>query len=347
MSKLIFIAPYINSAIQRDIDILDKEYELSLFICLWMNKMKTTIGFIRQFYFLLKNIKNSTAIVIEFGGYWSVLPSVLGKLFNTPVFIVLRGTDCASIPSLKYGNLRNFFLKNACHLSYYYCSALLPVSKSLIYTENRFHGNSNEIFQGIKAHFPILKFKYKVIPNGLYVENWSMDKSIKRNKNSFIAVFSKSQFSLKGGDLICETAKYFPESDFYIAGMTKPNLDIPINVIFLGRLTKDELSKSFSLCQFYFQLTSYEGFGLALCEAMLCECVPIGSSVNIIPDIIGNSGFILNEKNVDQLVNLIENIKEEDNIRNLEKKARERIIKNYSSDRRKKLLLDFIANNTA
>ena len=44
---------------------------------------------------------------------------------------------------------------------------------------------------------------------------------------------------------------------------------------------REKLRNYYSKSQFHFQLSMYEGFGLALCEAMLCRCIPIGSSVNM------------------------------------------------------------------
>ena len=71
---------------------------------------------------------------------------------------------------------------------------------------------------------------------------------------------------------------------------------LPENVKFLGKLTPDELKKYYNKTQFYLQLSNFEGFGVAICEAMLCKCVPIVSDVNFLPEIIGDSGFVLRKR---------------------------------------------------
>ena len=63
--------------------------------------------------------------------------------------------------------------------------------------------------------------------------------------------------------------------------------------IFLKENYPQELKILYNESKFYFQLSNTEGFGVALCEAMLCGCVPIVSDVNFLPSIVGNSGFVL------------------------------------------------------
>ena len=117
------------------------------------------------------------------------------------------------------------------------------------------------------------------------------------------------------------------------------------NIIHLGRLTPNELKKWYSKTQFYLQLSVFEGFGVALCEAMLCNCIPIVSNVNFLPSIIGKSGFILDKRNSDKLYNLIKTALKSD-ISILESKARERIIKYFPISKRKKILTEVLNDNS-
>jgi len=159
-----------------------------------------------------------------------------------------------------------------------------------------------------------------------------------------LAVFSTSQYVLKGGDLILQLARKFPECKFYIAGTDKSaflKTDIR-NLIFLGKLSAIELRNYYNKCTFYFQLSIFEGFGCALSEAMLCGCIPIGSSVNIIPEIIGNSGFILGKKDITGLENIIRKVLMIENKNTLRKMARERIKNNYNIKKREQELVSLI-----
>ena len=106
----------------------------------------------------------------------------------------------------------------------------------------------------------------------------------------------------------------------------------------MGKLTPNELRDYYSRTQFYLQLSNFEGFGVAICEAMLCNCIPIVSDVNHLPTIIGDSGFVLKKRNLDMLNDLI-NVALKSDISNLEEKARDRIVNNFSTENRQKLLI--------
>ena len=84
-----------------------------------------------------------------------------------------------------------------------------------------------------------------------------------------------------------------------------------------------------------------EGFPNALCEAMLCGCIPIGSNVASIPHIIGDKGYILKQKNEILLQNLISNL---DNYSITHLDVNEQISTNFPLKRREKEFLKHLKN---
>ena len=77
---------------------------------------------------------------------------------------------------------------------------------------------------------------------------------------------------------------------------------------------------------------------------MLCECIPIGSSVNMIPQIIGDTGFILNQKKLDLLIDIMKKAIATNNKEDLGKKARQRIVENFNESIRRELLINCVNN---
>lgn len=339
--KLIFVSPKLSGFTKTDLDILNKEFLVKTNIYNWENKINVPFYLIHQFIFLLLNIKSTDKLVIEFAGYWSLLPCVIGRLFNVPTAIISHGTDCAYLPSIKYGSFGKRYLKTFIKKSYTYTNLICPVSESLIKVENLYNGNNSEKHQGILSFIPQLKTPFKIIHNGLDIDFWS-GKNTEKQLNSFITVLNEKQFSRKGGDLIFEMARRFPNYTFTIVGTNNPSFnDIPVNVKFIAHISKEKLKIEYQKSEFYFQLSIFEGFGLSLCEAMLNECIPIGSSVNMIPEIIGESGGVLQNRDADKLESLIKELTllNQDAKKELAIKARESITSRFRlSDRENKLL---------
>ena len=342
--SIICIASNTSDFIFSDIDFLVNNYEVFVDVHSWNNKKLTPLFFIQQLFFLIKQIKKAEAILISFGGYWSFLPTLVGKWFNKPTYIILHGTDCASIPPLNYGSLRKKMLRYFIKKSYQNATALLPVSTSLVHVKNTYYSDDEFSCQGFKHFYPKLNINYFVINNGLDVDFWNIENHTEKNEKSFISVFSDAQFILKGGDIILEVAKFFPDYSFYIAGCKTPLSigEVPKNVSFLGKIAKEELRSHYRKAQFHFQLSIFEGFGCALCEAMLCGCIPIVSSVNQLPDIVGDSGYVLLERNAVLLQEIIKKALASERKPELQNMARTQVLSRYTLVMRKKNLLSFL-----
>jgi len=338
--KLLFIYPKLFTFVQTDIELISSDYHVITIDQDWGNKLFLPFNLLYQFFTLLFVIIRVDVILISFGGYWSFLPALLGRIFGKKVSIIVHGTDCVDFPEIKYGSLGNTLMKWFIHKTYQLVNIILPVSESLVFTENNYYTTETLKF-GYTHHLKNITTPYKVVPNGLIIENW-LAEDVKKNSKTFITVMTESQLKRKGADLIFKVAEELPDCTFYFAGVDIVNQEnISRNVIFLGRLTPSELKSWYSKTQFYLQLSNFEGFGVAICEAMLCNCIPIVSNVNFLPKIAGNSDFVLKKRNYKLLIQLIKSILKED-LDNLGNIAKQHIINNFSSKRRKKMLIEVL-----
>jgi glycosyltransferase involved in cell wall biosynthesis len=340
-TALLFCA-FRSSFLQKDRDILDTEFQILEHDFDAKNKAGTPLKFVSQKLFLLRNIAKADIIMCQFAGYHSLLPALFGKISRKPCLIIVGGTDAHDFPGIGYGNWQKRFLKTFTALSFRLCTHIAPKHRALMNFDYSYDPGEPPK-QGIYAHLPSLKTPFTEIPNGYDAEKWKC-LSAKR-KNTFITIGTSWEYpfqrQLKGVDLITNVASYFPDCEFVILGATEALLPAnhASNLKILPPKKHEELAKVLSEYEFYMQLSIAEGFPNSLSEAMLCECVPIGSNVFGIPEIIGNTGFILKHRDTEELKKLIEKALASDATR-LGKQARSRIAENYTYVKRSEKLLN-------
>lgn len=335
MKTILFIYPKKASFINLDITILSEKYQVVQNTYQWEKKVLVPFFMLKQFFFLLKNIRRIDCIICSFGGYWSFFPSVLGKIYKCPVLIILHGTDCAAFKEINYGNIRKKILRLVLKKSYHKATALLPVSDSLVYTENSYYSD-NIIKQGYKYFFPSIKTKHYVLHNAINLNKWKILAKNERNSKRLITVLSEGQFTRKGGELILQIAKKMPELEFIFVGINRPKSikeDIK-NIKFIPFTPAEKLLELYNSSKYYLQLSIFEGFGVALCEAMACGCIPIVANTNILPFIIGESGYILSKRKLSMLETLLTEAIKSDN-EHLGVIARKRVANLFTIEKRK------------
>jgi glycosyltransferase involved in cell wall biosynthesis len=340
-TALLFCA-FRSSFLQKDRDILLTQYQLFEHDFDAKNKAGTPLKFISQKLFLLQNIVKADIIICQFAGYHSFLPALFGKLFNKPCLVIVGGTDAHDFPGIHYGNWQKRILKTFTALTFRLCSHIAPKHKSLMNCDYTYD-SAEPRKQGIYAHLPGLKTPFTEIPNGYDAEKWKCLSA--KKKNSFLTIGTGWEYpfqrQLKGIDLIEQIAAHFPDCEFTILGASDSLLSAghAQNIRALPPKKHEELPYIVSEYEFYLQLSIAEGFPNALCEGMLCECVPIGSDVFGIPEIIGENGFILKHRNVNELKTLIGKALETDKIK-IGKAARKRIAENFTYAMRSEKLLN-------
>ncbi|HLT08311.1 MAG TPA: glycosyltransferase family 4 protein [Cyclobacteriaceae bacterium] len=335
---IIYTYPISTAFTQRDIEMIRPHGSIRAFV-FTNDPIKLPFYFILQFFQLLLFLPRTTKYLCFFAGYHSVLPVFFGKLFGISVFIQSGGMDAMNMPEINYGNFRKKWLRKATVYSLKHCSMILPVAEALVQCNYTYDPRINPK-QGLKNLIPDLSTPIHVIHNGFDADFW-VDEQKPKRPFSFITVAvgtsQANRAAVKGIDLILDMASRFPNYVFTLVGDPHFRSELP-NVKVMGKLTPALLKEEFNQHRFYLQLSTSEGFPNALAEAMLCGCIPIGSAVGAIPEIIGNTGFLLQQKDQAQLHELFLQLPKED-LDHLRISARQRIQEHFSYEKRQKALL--------
>jgi glycosyltransferase involved in cell wall biosynthesis len=335
---IIYTFPVRTAFIDRDLEMIAPVSAIRT-LEFTQSPVKLPFFFIIQFIQLLWYLPKTDQYLCFFGGYHSVLPVWFGKVFGKKCTIQAGGTDCINMPEIGYGNFRKKWLRQATVYSFKNCSLILPVAEALVIQDYQYNPRISPK-QGLLNLIPDLQTPIQVIPNGFDTDFWR-DLGKVRKPYSFISVATgtsnPARAIVKGYDLIEKLAENHPDWTFTIVGdsaYVSPNSNIRV----LGKMKPEELLDLYNSHRFYLQLSTSEGFPNALGEAMACGCIPIGSAVGAISEIIGETGFVLCKKDFAELEMIAESLK---NLKfsTAQKNARSRIETHFNFDLRKSKLL--------
>ena len=314
MKKKTVLLLYTNYStfVAKDDAILNKGYKVIKYEFKPQKRLsKMLIELLKQKLFLLINIWKVDIVYSWFSDFHSFLPFLFSKILGKKTIVIVGGFDAVSIPELKYGLFHKKDLRQKFGIwTYKLSDYILPVDDSLIDSMN-FYADPKGLKVGVKAYVPGLKAKFKSIPTGYNPDDWIINKN--ERKNSVIAfgyAGNMQKFVGKGYDFIIEVAKQMPDIEFNLISIRDKMKDYaleiaPSNVNIADSLSQDKLLEELSKNKVYALLSMSEGLPSSLCEAMLCGCVPVGSNVGGIKNVIGDCGFVINHKDVNEAVDAI------------------------------------------
>ena len=284
------------------------------------------------FFFLLKYSYRARCFYIWFADYHSFLPVLFSRIFGKKSLLVLGGYDVTYIPELNYGAFSNPLRSFCAGFAIGHADYLLPVDKSL----------TDEAQQRIKK----IHGKIVPLPTGYDPQAWYCDQTKQDLALTVATGNSYQRIKLKGIDFFIEVAAALPEYEFYIIGLASNisrDLPVPANVKFFESMSQPELRNIYSRARVYAQFSLKEGLPNAVCEAMLCECIPVGSDVNGVPNAIGDCGYILDQRRVDSACELIQKAMQASALSaEPGKKARIRMAKLFSLESRDQKLVSLL-----
>lgn len=301
-----------SSFIKKDREIITKRTKVIDFVFSPKSKVQTPFLFLYQLFFLLNNWNKYQVILSHIAGYHTFIPSILSWLRLKTHIIVLHGTDCNIIPEINYGNLQRPVLKWFTKQSILKASLLLPVSHSLVNNTSEYYLQNN-IKLGLTKNIKGFNSPYKVIHNAVDSTKFWI-KNTDRAPLTFMTVAfgleDEKNVKLKGIDLILSFARKNPNYKITILGSStifsyENNLE---NVTINPKVNHEEIIDYYNKNKYYIQLSISESFGLSLCEAMLCGCIPIVSRAGMMAEIIEDKGFILERRDEYLFNELVKNI---------------------------------------
>ena len=149
------------------------------------------------------------------------------------------------------------------------------------------------------------------------------------------------RFRKKGLDKLFEAARLLPDLRFMVIGIHRVFLQeirpaLPPNVETIVHMPRADLLPFLRRAKVYTQPSYTEGLPNALCEAMLCGCIPVGTVAGGIPTAIGDAGFLVPYGDVAALSGALRKACEAPASAGL--KARERILREFPLQKREQAL---------
>ena len=209
---------------------------------------------------------------------------MMARLLGKPSVVVLAGADVNLRPSIGYGLANAPWKRWLLVRTLRHATKLLPVDASL-----------RDVAIGITD---LPAGKISVLPTGYDEDVWIPGPKEPDLVLTIAGCENEQRMRVKGIDHLLAAATKVPEAQFVVIGvhpsvtaMLEPSR--PPNVRLLPPVRRNELLPWYQRASVYCQPSLSEGLPNALCEAMLCGCIPVGTSVGGIPGAIGDPGLVV------------------------------------------------------
>jgi glycosyltransferase involved in cell wall biosynthesis len=246
---------------------------------------------------VVKEVLAADVIVGWWASWHTFLPITLAWLLRKPSLLIVGGFDTAAEPELGYGFqlggprawLSRFTMRRA----------------RILMTNSEY--SRQEIWRntGIPPHR--VRVVYHGVPD---VEGAGGPLSAGAAGNLepttrplalTVGIVDRTNLDRKGLRAFVAAAAHVPEVDFVVAGKHADDAAAELrrqagaNVRLTGWLEDGELAQLFETAAVYVQASGHEGFGVSVAEAMLARCVPVATRVGALPEVVGDTGVLLDD----------------------------------------------------
>lgn len=319
--KILFTSTLTTSFVRSDLDLLSRHFAVNHLL---------TVGW-RAPSAIWKHLRSADLTFTWFASVYSAVVVFLAKRVGKNSIIVVGGVDAARYPEINYGIWLNpwksILVKYAMRNAY----RLLVVDPHLKREVTRL------------AKYSGANVEY--VPTGYDPHVWAPS----GQKESFVltvaACHDEDRLKKKGIDVLLQTATMMQETRFVVIGIAQRLImkfreSVPANVELIPFTDQREILRYYQRAKVYCQPSYTEGLPNSLCEAMLCECVPVGTNVGGIPTAIENVGYLVEYGDVGGLAQALKSALVA--APEMGTKARERIAATFTLERREQSLIRLI-----
>lgn len=270
---------------------------------------------------LLLDTARADVVFSWFASVYGSLAVLWGRFLGKRTIIQIGGVDMAKDDASGYGTWtsawRSFIVGRALR----FADHVLVVDQSLGSEARQRAAYAGENIEVLETRFS--------------PEEWCPEGEKEDHVLTVAMVDDMARARVKGLDLLLLAAERSPSFRFLIVGVHKDvesQLRIPPNVAIEGPLGTDELRRRMQSAKVYCQPSRREGLSNALCEAMLCGCIPVATDVGGSRRAVGTTGFVVSRGDERALADAIARAMGTDSALGLE--ARERIKTEFPEDKR-------------
>ena len=281
--KILFVCKHWNNFIETDYKLLSKHFEVEKFY--YKN--------IFSIPFLLYQISKCDLIFV-----WFLSLHTFFSCFNRKIKIfVAGGYDVAKADDIRYG----LYFNRITRWMVQYCinKSNLILTVSIFNTkELRNNYNMDNCLYMLVNNCANDEFFKPICPkeNNMVItvgsinpETW-IRKGIKRFVDIAIA-FNNLGFDYYNFVVIGKIHKDLIEVTNKIASKYT-------NIRFTDFISNEKLREYYSKVKIYCQLSYYESFGISVLESMLCNSIPVVTDKTALPEVIGGTGYKINENKI-------------------------------------------------
>lgn len=326
MTRVCLISPSRSTFTTRDRDILQRHYQVrEIVLDAETGSRQGNAG--SAFLKIVGGALWADVVFCWFAHNHAYLAVLASQLLGRRSIVVIGGYEVAREPKIGYGSLLDPVLSRRIRYILNHADSILAVSEF----------NRVEIEQIARPR--ALETVYNGIDCSVFSPNGGKEDLVLT-----VCLVNRANIAIKGLDTFVRVARYFPEIRFVVAGSIQDDSlkvlgeAVPGNVEFTGALSQEELLSWYRRARVYCQLSYRESFGVALAEAMACECVPVATDRGALPEVVGDTGFIVPYGDVEATADAVACALNADTGR----MARERVQHRFSLESREERLVQAI-----